>query len=217
MGENNQSLTAIVLKADPIGAADRRVVLLSAERGKIAAFARGARRQGSPLMAAACPFCYGEFTVHFGRSSYYINAAKITDYFAPLRASYEAAVYGMYLLEFADFCTHENNDEGAMLHLLYQSLQALAAPAADMAAIRCAYEIKAIALAGEYPGLPAGASPGLLAALAHITASSPQSLYPLPDLAAARAELAAHAAACRHRFLDRPLHSEKALAEINNQ
>jgi DNA repair protein RecO (recombination protein O) len=220
----------MVLKADPIGEADRRVVLLSAERGKISAFARGARRQGSLLMAATCPFCYGTFAVHFGRSSYYINSAKISDYFAALRASYEAAVYGMYLLEFADYCTRENNDEAPMLRLLYQALQALAAPGADMAAIRCAYELKAIALAGEYPGPPLSdmplptsvgeglappAAPGLPAALAHIAASDPQSLYPLPALApAALGELAAHAADCRRRFLDRPLRSEKALAEL---
>lgn len=148
------SVTGMILKTEPIGEYDRRVVILTGERGKIAAFAKGARRQGSRLLAATNPFCFGQFNLFLGRNSYTVTEALIRNYFEGLREDYQAAFYGMYFLEVMDYYTRENNDEKMMLNLLYQSLKALAHPTLENRLIRYIFEIKALALNGEYPGLP---------------------------------------------------------------
>ena len=78
-------VTGMVLEVSPVGETDRRVVLLTKERGKISAFARGARKQGSRLMAATNPFCFGEFILYEGRNSYSLSEAVIRNYFEDMR------------------------------------------------------------------------------------------------------------------------------------
>lgn len=149
-------VTGIVLKAEPIGEYDKRVVLLTKERGKIAAFAKGARRTNSRLMAATNPFTFGAFRVYEGRSSYSICEFSASNYFESLRSDFEGAYYGMYFLELCDYCTRENNDEKEILKLLYQSLRALTHEALPKRLVRSIFEIKLVVLNGEFPGLPTG-------------------------------------------------------------
>lgn len=147
-------VTGIVLKQSPSGEYDRRVTVLTKERGKITAFARGARRQGNRLGAATNSFAFGTFKLYQGRDAYTLAEAEIQNFFQELMSDYEGAYYGMYFAEIADFYTRENNDEKQMLKLFYQTLKALTAPALSRPLVRCVYELKAIAVNGEYPGVP---------------------------------------------------------------
>ena len=147
-------VTGMIIKAVPIGEYDRRLVLLTKEKGKISAFARGARKPNSRFVASTNLFCFGTFKLYAGRESYTLSEAEISNYFEELRMDFEGAYYGMYFLEIADYYTRENNDEREMLKLLYQSLRALSHPTLKKQLIRAVFEIKSVVINGEFPGLP---------------------------------------------------------------
>lgn len=145
-------VTGIVIKAEPIGEYDRRVVLLTKEKGKISAFARAARKAGNRLMAPSNPFSFGQFRLYAGRNSYTMAEADISNYFEELRQDFIGAYYGMYFLEICDYYARENNDELEMLKLLYQSLRALTNHSIPHKLTRCIFELKAIMVNGEFDG-----------------------------------------------------------------
>lgn len=152
MGQNIV-LTGIVLNAMPIGDYDKRITLLTKEKGKITAFARGARRPTSQLLAAATPFSFGEFELFEGRSTYNLAKAAISNYFRGLSKDPVKTCYGFYFLEVADYYTQENNDETEFLKLLYQTLRALSSDAFDSRLVRRIYELRVLLAEGEYPNV----------------------------------------------------------------
>ena len=147
-------VVGIVLKQSPVGEYDRRICLLTKEKGKITAFARGARKPTGKLAAATNLFAFGTFRLFAGRNSYTVTDADISNYFEQLMTDYVGAYYGMYFTEIADYYTRENNDEKEMLRLLYQSLRALSVNSIPRELVKCIYELKAIVVNGEFPGGP---------------------------------------------------------------
>lgn len=144
----------MVLRAAPSGEGDKRLVLLTRERGKITVFARGARRPGSAFMAAGRPFTFGTFRLHEGREAYNLQGVDISAYFQELSEDMEGACYGSYFLEVAEYYTRENLDGTEMLTLVYQSLRALLKESIPNLLVRRVFELKTMVINGEYTEEP---------------------------------------------------------------
>ena len=141
----------MVLSAVPIGEYDKRVVILTRERGKISAFARGARKPGNALSGVINPFSFGEFTVYDGADIIYTGVGLYFQLFCRVTRRYRGAYYGILFVEIASYYCREANDEREMLKLLYQTMRALINEKIPNRLIRYIYELKAICINGEAP------------------------------------------------------------------
>ncbi|MBR6316027.1 MAG: DNA repair protein RecO [Lachnospiraceae bacterium] len=146
-------MTGMVLKATPVSDNDKRIVLLTAERGKVTVFARGARKPTSRFMAATNPLCMGRFKLFEGKNAYNLGDTQIDHYFEQLRDDFESAMYGMYFADMIDYFCRENLGAADELNLLYVSLKALLREEIPNRLIRCVFEMKLLVFEGIFPGI----------------------------------------------------------------
>ena len=206
----------MILKQTPVGEYDRRITLLTKERGKISAFARGARKQGSRFAASTMPFCFGNFKLFEGRESYSLMEADIQNYFEDLMKDYIGACYGMYFAEVADYYTRENNDEREMLKLLYQSMRAVCIPSLSRDLVKCIFELRSLKINGEYPGVLAELKPSepVVYTLNYIESSAIEKLYTFTVTAEVLKELSEICDIYRKRFVNQHFKSLEILRSM---
>ncbi len=144
-------LNGIILSGQPIGEYDRRIVILTKERGKISCFARGARKPNSPLLGNTRSFAFGTFYLYEGRNSYSLHSAQISNYFEELIKDYDATLYACYFAEIADYYGREGIEAKDTINLLYMAFCALTDDRLNKEIIKSTYEIRAVVLSGECP------------------------------------------------------------------
>lgn len=151
--EQELSVTGIILDDGPVGDYDKRVSILTMERGRISAFLRGAKRSGRSRLSFLGPFCYGTFYLYEGRSSYTVKKVDIQNRFEGVRNDLLALAYGSYFLDVARYYSRENTDEAERVKLLYVALLSLEKAVLNPDLVRLIYELKNICLQGEYPNV----------------------------------------------------------------
>ena len=122
----------------------------------------------------------------------------------------------MFFLEVIDYYTRENSDESEMLKLLYLSLRALLHKSFSNEFVKTVFEIKALMINGEYPGIPQKKT--YLAAteyaLDFMYRTSIQKLYTFTVTKEVYDELEEIADIFRKRFIDKPFKSLDILKSI---
>ncbi|MBQ8548620.1 MAG: DNA repair protein RecO [Lachnospiraceae bacterium] len=145
------TVTGMILSAQPNKEYDRRLVLLTKERGKISVFANGVRRPTAMLSGCSQPFVFGKFTLYEGRDSYTLQAVEPENFFAELRTDLEAVYYGVYFCEFAETVTREGLPAKEELKVLYRSLGALLKKSIGVELVRAIFELKMLSVGGISP------------------------------------------------------------------
>jgi DNA repair protein RecO (recombination protein O) len=208
-------LTGVVLLAQPIGEYDKRLVILTRERGKITAFAHGARRPGSAVMAASNPFVFGTFSLIPGRNAYTLRSAKVANYFTELAASQPGVYYGFYFLELASFFSAEEMDAHEMVNLIYVSLKAILKGNLPLEFLRKVYECRIMAENGVFstPDQPGSMEQSAWYALQYTAACKVTELYSFRLSERAEVDYSAYIKKMLKRTVDRPMKS-LALLEV---
>ncbi|MBQ9200260.1 MAG: DNA repair protein RecO [Lachnospiraceae bacterium] len=142
-------VTGIVLYVTLVGEYDKRLVILTKERGKITVFANGARRPNSALTAASQSYVMGTFTVFPTRDAYNLVKVDVKEYFHDIAYDMEKMCYAAYFSEFMSYYTREGDFCTNNLNLLYMTFKALLDDRLSNELIRYIYEIRLMDIEGE--------------------------------------------------------------------
>lgn len=144
----------IIIGSAPIRDFDKRLTLLTKEKGKMTVWAPGAKRPGSDMMAATRNFVFGTFTLKQGRTGYSLRGVQVNHYFEEIAYDLVYACYGSYILEFAGYVAQEDMEAAEMLSLVYLALKAVMNPNLPNELVRRVYELKMMQMEGEYTQSP---------------------------------------------------------------
>jgi len=154
--------TGIVLSARDLGETDRVLSILSRERGKISAVAKGAKRPTSKLAASSQPFCCSAFQFAEGRNLDVATQAVPRNAFYPIRSGLQKIAYASYFGELVNAFTEERSPSPRLFDLLLAALSVLSSSADDKSAapLARAFELRLLALSGYAPQLASCSSCG---------------------------------------------------------
>lgn len=148
---------AIVLRTHKLGEADRIITLLTRERGKIRAVAKGVRRTKSKFGARLEPFSRVDLLVFEGKSLDIITQAEsLNAYGQDLALDYSLWTAGQTMLETADRLTPEDSISAeAQYLLLVGALRTLVTGEHASSLVLDAYLLRSLSMAGYSPTLDA--------------------------------------------------------------
>lgn len=115
----------IVLRGFPFGEADRVVVLLSPNHGKIRAVAKGVRKTKSRFGGRLEPFTHVDLVLYEGRNLGTITQVSVIEAFPALRSDLERVLAAGTMVEVVDAVTQEAESSVRAFLLLQRGLRAL--------------------------------------------------------------------------------------------
>lgn len=144
-------IRALVLHHADYSDTDRMVTLLTASEGLVDAVARGCRRSKSPLMNAAEPFTYAEYTLFRNRDRCDMRQCTILDSHYELRRDYDRLTIGAWWLRLLKAACPHGSDCTDILELSLRALAYLSYSDVPVGILNFAFECKLLALSGLSP------------------------------------------------------------------
>ena len=141
----------IVLRETQTREADKILTVLTAERGRVAVIARGARRKNSPLAAASELLAFSELVLYERHGWLMLSEGSTIELWDGVRRDVELLALASYFAEMTESVTGEGEPAGEVLALLLNALYALDTLNKPRELVKGAFELKLLSLAGYEP------------------------------------------------------------------
>lgn len=144
---------ALVIRSQNYSEADKLLTLLTLERGKVPAIARGACKTKSKLAASVQLFTRGDFLLYMGKTLATVTQGEILNSFHPLRYDLFKYAYGQYFCELTARLLEENEPCPQEYGLVLSALEAMNSDAAYLEVLARSFELKLLKILGYPPYL----------------------------------------------------------------
>jgi DNA repair protein RecO (recombination protein O) len=145
--------TAVVLRTYKLGEADRIVVMLSEQHGKIRAVAKGVRKTKSKFGARLEPLSHVRLLLYQGRELDIVSQAESVETLAPLVADLDHLTSGLAMVEAVDQIAMEREPAPQLYRMLVGALRTIATRSGPL--VVAAFYWKLLAAEGVSPELDA--------------------------------------------------------------
>lgn len=149
----NLKVNGIILSEHNLGDFDKMLTMLTPGIGKISCIAKGARRPKSTLLAGTQMFCFGEYLMYKGTSTYHINSVETIEIFYNLRTDLEKLKYAVHINKIVQDVTHENQNCFNILQLLLNTLYTISETDKDLDFILSVFKIRLLCILGFTPDI----------------------------------------------------------------
>jgi len=152
LSERYFKVEGLIIKTRTIGESDRIITLLTREKGKFEAVARGARKTKSKLAAGVDVFGHGIFSFHHGRTWPIVTGLDAREHFNWFRDDPDLYPYGLYFAELTDRFVSGEEACPDLYQLLFDGWKLLGSKV-DRSLICRAFELKLASCGGYCPQL----------------------------------------------------------------
>jgi DNA repair protein RecO (recombination protein O) len=142
----------IVLRTYSFGEADKVVIILSPNYGKLRTVAKGVRKTKSRFGGRLEPFTHIDLVLYEGRNLDTVTQVSVIEAYPSLRMDYEAVLAAGTMVEVTDAIAQENESSTGLFLLLQRGLEALESGANSLDLLSL-FLLKAAGVLGVSPSL----------------------------------------------------------------
>lgn len=146
---------AIVLRETAYKESDKILTLLTKERGKLTATARGSRKKGGGVSAACQLLVWSEMTLSEYRGRWTVVEGETLLEFRRVRSDLERLTMGSYFAELLELLTEEGVPDEEELDLLLTALHVMETTDRPLPLVKATFELAILRMAGYCPRLDA--------------------------------------------------------------